>query len=169
MGKVRIYGTIGPACRDREILKQMFQEGMDGVRLNLSHTLLEEASVLIESCHEAARECGIDPELLIDMQGPELRAGIIKTPLRLNPEELINIRDIPLPEKTIVFGEIGLTGEVRGVGKVKQRIAEAERLGYKLCIIPRVNVPAVPENAKIKVIDVANIKEAVEILIKRNQ
>jgi len=78
-------------------------------------------------------------------------------------------RDIPLPEKTIVFGEIGLTGEVRGVGKVKQRIAEAERLGYKLCIIPRVNVPAVPENAKIKVIDVANVKEAVEILIKRNQ
>lgn len=98
MGKVRIYGTIGPACRDREILKQMFQEGMDGVRLNLSHTLLEEASVLIESCHEAARECGIDPELLIDMQGPELRAGIIKTPLRLNPGELINIKDIPLPE-----------------------------------------------------------------------
>lgn len=98
MGKVRIYGTIGPACRDKEILKQMFQEGMDGVRLNLSHTSLEEASALIESCHEAARECGIDPELLIDMQGPELRVGIIKTPFRLIPEELVGIDDLPLPE-----------------------------------------------------------------------
>ena len=78
-------------------------------------------------------------------------------------------RDIALPEKTIVFGEIGLTGEVRGIGKAKQRIAEAERLGYKLCIVPRVNVPEASGASEIKVIGVANVKEAVEILIKRNQ
>ena len=98
MGKVRIYGTIGPACRDKEILKQMFQEGMDGVRLNLSHTSLEEASALIESCHMAARECGIRPELLIDMQGPELRVGIIEIPVRLTVGQRLNTGDIPFPE-----------------------------------------------------------------------
>ena len=97
MGKVRIYGTIGPACKDKEILKQMFQEGMDGVRLNLYHTSLEEASALIESLHSAARECGISPELLIDMQGPELRIGYLKTAVMLTESEPIDIEDIPFP------------------------------------------------------------------------
>lgn len=95
---VKIYGTIGPACKDAEILKQMFREGMDGVRLNLSHTSLEKASELIESCHIAARECGITPELLIDMQGPELRVGAIDTTIRLNEGDMIDMMDIPFPE-----------------------------------------------------------------------
>ena len=98
MGKVRIYGTIGPACRDTEILKQMFREGMDGIRLNLSHTSLEEASDLIDSCHRAARECGVRPELLIDMQGPELRVGRMEAPLSLDDGDLISTGDIPFPE-----------------------------------------------------------------------
>ena len=98
MGAVKIYGTIGPACRDTEILKQMFREGMDGVRLNLSHTSLEEAAALIGSCHRAARECGLRPELLIDMQGPELRVGIPEAPVCLADGELVSPEDIPLPE-----------------------------------------------------------------------
>ena len=97
MGKVRIYGTIGPSCKDKEILKQMFREGMDGVRLNLSHTSLEEASALIENLHSAARECAASPELLIDMQGPELRIGYMKAPVRLMESEPIDIEDIPFP------------------------------------------------------------------------
>lgn len=97
MGRVRIYGTIGPACKDKEILKQMFMEGMDGVRLNLSHTSLEEASALIESLYSAARESAVKPELLIDMQGPELRIGYLKAPLMLAEGSLIRTGDIPLP------------------------------------------------------------------------
>lgn len=98
MGKVRIYGTIGPACRDKEILKNMFREGMDGVRLNLSHTSLEEAAALIGSLHEAARECGVRPELLIDMQGPEMRIGSLKKPMRLAEGDLLETGDIPFRE-----------------------------------------------------------------------
>ena len=98
MKHVKIYGTIGPACRDKEILKRMFQEGMDGVRLNLSYTSLEEASPLIESFHSAARECGLNAELLIDMQGPELRIGDMNAPFSLITGDLIGIEDIPFPE-----------------------------------------------------------------------
>ena len=98
MKHVKIYGTIGPACRYKEILKRMFQEGMDGVRLNLSHTSLEEASPLIESFHSAARECGLNAELLIDMQGPELRIGDMNAPFSLITGDLIGIEDIPFPE-----------------------------------------------------------------------
>ncbi len=104
---VRIYGTIGPACRDKEILTEMFREGMDGVRLNLSHTSLEEASALISDCRDAARECGAEPELLIDMQGPELRVGKLEEPLSLAEGELIGINEIPLPLAVLkALGEI---------------------------------------------------------------
>ena len=96
---VKIYGTIGPACRDRKILTEMFREGMDGVRLNLSHTSLEEASDLIGACLGAASDAWVErPELLIDMQGPELRVGTLEEPLKLSDGDLLSIEDIPLPE-----------------------------------------------------------------------
>ena len=98
MKKVKIYGTVGPACEDRDILRDMFREGMDGVRLNLSHTTLEDAAGLIESCQWAARECMVRPELLIDMQGPELRIGEMKQPLWLGEGDLVCIDDVALPD-----------------------------------------------------------------------
>ena len=97
MKKVKIYGTLGPSCRDPEILREMFREGMDGVRLNLSHSTLEEAADLIRACREAARACGAEPELLIDMQGPELRIGSLEAPLRLAEGERIDAEALPLP------------------------------------------------------------------------
>ena len=95
---VKIYGTIGPACRERETLTEMFREGMDGVRLNLSHTSLEEASDLIGTCREAAREAGVTPELLIDMQGPELRTAVLEEPLLLEDGGLFDVSGLPFPE-----------------------------------------------------------------------
>ena len=113
MGKVRIYGTLGPACRDTETLKRMFKEGMDGVRLNLSHTSLEETSDMIENFHRAASECGISPELLIDMQGPELRIGRLSVPVGLADGDLIRVEDIPFPEA--VLKELGENGPGREI------------------------------------------------------
>ena len=97
MKKVLVYGTLGPSCRDLETLKAMFREGMDGVRLNLSHTTLDEANDLIKVCHRAAFECGITPELLIDMQGPELRIGVLNAPVLLIEGDLMEIDSIPFP------------------------------------------------------------------------
>ena len=101
MRRVRIYGTIGPACRNRAILRDMFREGMDGVRLNLSHTSLEEASEIIGTCRAAAADAGVEPELLIDMQGPEIRTGVTDGPLKLDEGKLTGIRDIPFPEEVM--------------------------------------------------------------------
>ena len=98
MGVVKVYGTIGPSCRDAAIMKQMFQEGMDGVRLNLSHTSLEDAAALINSFHKAARECRVSPELLIDMQGPELRVGRLSAPVMLTEGEHVGAGELLLPE-----------------------------------------------------------------------
>ncbi len=97
MKKVIIYGTLGPACADRATLREMFREGMDGVRLNLSHTTLEAAAPLLEALHGAAADCGLRPELLIDLQGPELRVGTLQAPIPLPEGERLPAAALPLP------------------------------------------------------------------------
>lgn len=99
---INIYGTIGPACADLEILKQMFQEGMTGLRLNTSHISLKEAEPQIELIHNAAAACGIRAKLLIDMQGPELRVGKLSNPINLETDS------------SIVIATSGFDGEVEG-------------------------------------------------------
>ena len=97
MNHVTIYGTLGPACRDRETLRAMFREGMDGARLNLSHTTLEEAAPLIAAFRGAAEDCGVKPELLVDMQGPELRVGTLAAPIPLPEGDRLEADRLPFP------------------------------------------------------------------------
>ena len=80
---IDIYGTLGPACADRKILGEMLSLGMTGMRLNLSHMTLPEAAPMIRLLKDAAGDAGVRPQLLIDMQGPELRTGALPEPLGL--------------------------------------------------------------------------------------
>ena len=79
-----LYGTLGPACSDVETLAAMFEAGMTGLRLNLSHVTLPHAASQLAAMHEAAKRCGKRAQLLIDMQGPELRVGALPEPLELS-------------------------------------------------------------------------------------
>ena len=88
---VKIYGTLGPACQDEKILVEMFSLGMTGMRLNLSHVTLAESGELIGKMKRAAESCGVKPQLLIDLQGPELRTGAVAEPLLLKNEEIVEI------------------------------------------------------------------------------
>lgn len=95
---LQIYGTLGPACSDTRTLARLFEAGMTGVRLNLSHVGLPGAAEQIERLHAAARQCGVTPQLLIDMQGPELRVGVLPAPLALEDGAEVRLgEDIPLP------------------------------------------------------------------------
>ena len=71
----QIFATFGPACGNKEILLKMIDAGMTGMRLNLSHTTLPNSASYINAYQEAASEAGVVPQILIDMQGPELRVG----------------------------------------------------------------------------------------------
>ena len=86
---IEIFGTLGPACADPMILEQMFRRGMSGIRLNLSHASLKESRDSLDCYYEAAERAGVKPELLIDMQGPELRIGRLEKPLVLNENETL--------------------------------------------------------------------------------
>lgn len=85
--QTKIYGTIGPACQSVDTLVRLVEEGMTGIRLNLSHTSLEEASGWIANIHEAYGRFGEGAEILMDLQGPELRIG------RLSVERILEVGD----------------------------------------------------------------------------
>lgn len=94
-----LYGTLGPACSDVETLAAMFEAGMTGLRLNLSHVTLPHAASQLAAMHEAAKRCGKCAQLLIDMQGPELRVGALPEPLELSEGQEITVgaEGIPVP------------------------------------------------------------------------
>ncbi len=96
----KIYGTLGPRCCDVETLRAMFDAGMTGVRLNLSHITLHDAAQEIENLHHAAGLCGTAADLLIDMQGPELRTGALESPLTLEEGQdvMLGAGGIPVPD-----------------------------------------------------------------------
>ena len=96
---LELYGTLGPACARENILEGMFRAGMTGMRVNLSHMTLDQARPWIEIMHRAAARCGLEPDLLADLQGPEVRVGKLPAPLALKTGETV-ARDalhLPLP------------------------------------------------------------------------
>lgn len=97
--KGKLYGTLGPACAAVETLRAMLRAGMCGVRLNLSHGTLAQSAGLIELYQTACAREGVAGELLIDLQGPELRVGALAAPLLLREGEHLTLgRDIPTPD-----------------------------------------------------------------------
>lgn len=72
-------------------------------------------------------------------------------------------KDIVIPDDTIMFGELGLTGEIRGVGNAQRRINEAVKLGFKHIILPKYNMEELARE-KIELIPVQNIRELFKIL-----
>jgi DNA repair protein RadA/Sms len=71
-----------------------------------------------------------------------------------------SFRNRPLPARTVVFGEVGLAGEVRGTGQVALRVREAAQMGFTRCILPARNVPQDVEG--IQLVGVATLEEALE-------
>lgn len=116
--ELEIYGTLGPACADTEILRRMFAAGINGMRLNLSHGTLQDSASLIGAFHRAAALEGVKPSLLIDMQGPELRIGTVKNGFQAveGEEILLSVKGapssedgtIPVPEEIFANFEPGM-------------------------------------------------------------
>ena len=73
-------------------------------------------------------------------------------------------KNISIKEDVAVIGEVGLTGEVRSVNMIDKRIKEAEKLGYKTCIIPESNKKLLKEKYKLDIIGVKNILDAMKYL-----
>ncbi len=73
-----------------------------------------------------------------------------------------SFRDKPLDDRLTAIGEVGLTGEVRSVSNLSQRLQEIARLGFTQCIIPRHSATGLPPLESLELIRVRNIREAIE-------
>ena len=75
-----------------------------------------------------------------------------------------SLKNISIKEDVVIIGEVGLTGEVRSVNMIEKRLKEAEKLGYKTCIIPESNKKLLKEKFKLDIIGVKNIIDAMKSL-----
>ena len=75
-----------------------------------------------------------------------------------------SFRNREVDERTIIFGEVGLAGEVRAVSQPQIRVNEAVKLGFETCILPKVCLKNIKETDKIKLIGVSNVNEAIKLI-----
>ena len=62
----------------------------------------------------------------------------------------------------LIFGEVGLSGEVRAVSQAGQRVAEAVKMGFTACVLPKANLEKLRSERRIRLIGVENVREAIE-------
>jgi len=76
-------------------------------------------------------------------------------------------RDLAVMDDTMIIGEVGLSGEIRSISQVVFRINEAEKLGFRSCVLPKSNFAKLENKvSKLELIPVANLKEALETLLQ---
>jgi len=76
-----------------------------------------------------------------------------------------SLRDQPTQPFDVVFGEVGLTGEVRGVSRVDQRVREAEKLGFRRVIVPEKSLKGWTAPSGIEIIGVNTVAEALKVAL----
>ena len=74
-------------------------------------------------------------------------------------------REQVIPDDLVAIGEVGLTGEIRSVSNMNQRLSEAARLGFKKCVIPRNGTEKVEIPCGLTIYRVRNLREAIEVVL----
>jgi DNA repair protein RadA/Sms len=72
--------------------------------------------------------------------------------------------DRPIPDRTVVLGEMGLTGEVRAISHVDIRVTEIKKMGFTTCLLPAGNLKRMPEMDGIKLVGIKTVSDAVDEL-----
>ncbi len=73
-----------------------------------------------------------------------------------------NLTDKVIPDDLVAFGEIGLAGELRAVNRILVRVKEAQRLGFKRCLLPKQCVAAINSEVDIQIIGVTTLSQAIQ-------
>ncbi|MDR1253436.1 MAG: DNA repair protein RadA [Oscillospiraceae bacterium] len=80
-----------------------------------------------------------------------------------------SLKDQAIAENALAFGEVGLAGEIRSVSRAPERILEAQRLGFKHCVVPSHNLKSLRNDEfQINIIGVENVRQAFEALANLN-
>lgn len=125
--------------------------GIDHNRINLIAAVLEKRVGL----HIASQDAYVNVAGGVRLVEPAVDLGIAVALAS-------SFRDLPVEPNAVVLGEIGLTGEVRGISQVAKRINEGAKLGFTTFIIPSANLSQCKDITKLKIIGVETVNEAFE-------
>lgn len=129
--------------------------GTDFNRVNLLLAVLEKrAGMQMSACDVYVNIAGG-----IRMTEPAIDLGLI---LAL----VSSYKDIAIDEKTIAFGEVGLSGEIRSVNMAQQRVQEAKKLGFETVLMPKVSMKALQKIEGIQIIGLETVRDAVQYLLR---
>ena len=127
--------------------------GTDMNRLNLLMAVLEKRLGLsIGNCDAYVNITGG-----LRISEPAIDLGVVMAVVS-------SFRNKPIDDKLVVFGEIGLSGEVRAVSMVENRISEAKKLGFTTCLVPNISLEACKKLEGIKIIGVSSVQDAIELI-----
>ena len=133
--------------------------GIDFNRVNLLMAVLEKRLGLkLGDCDAYVNIAGG-----VKMNEPAIDLGIVLAIIS-------SYRENPINEKTICFGEVGLSGEVRAVSMAEQRVTEAKKLGFDECILPQVSLDSMKDSGSvpkgIRLTGVRSVKDAMDAILK---
>lgn len=140
-------------CKTNFGLPRRTAAGIDYNRVNLLMAVLEKRLHLPLSSYDA----------YVNIAGG-LRLNEPAMDLALVLAVISSFKDVPISDKTIVFGEVGLSGEVRAVSMAQQRVLEAKKLGFTRVIFPKSSQESVKNITGIDVIGVATVKDALRVV-----
>lgn len=143
-------------CKSSFGLPRRTAAGTDTNRVNLLMAVLEKRL----GVHLSDSDAYVNIAGGIKMNEPAIDLGILLAIVS-------SYRDIVIDDKTLVFGEVGLSGEVRAVSMAEQRVHEARKLGFTTIILPAVNMKSVQNITDICLIPVETIRDAVNFLMKK--
>jgi DNA repair protein RadA/Sms len=75
-----------------------------------------------------------------------------------------SLKDIAIDQKIFVFGEVGLSGEIRAVTQAEARIKEASKIGFKRAVMPLGNSEKIKNNLGLEIIGVKNVEDCLEVI-----
>ena len=140
-------------CRTNFNMPRRTAAGMDYNRVNLLMAVIEKRLGLSLANWDAY----INIAGGMKLNAPALDLAVVAAIIS-------SYKDLAIDEKTVIFGEVGLSGEVRGVSMAAQCVQEAKKLGFEKCILPTVNTKGIDKGG-IELVGVANLRELVSKLI----
>lgn len=140
-------------CQSNFNLPRRTSVGIDYNRVNLLMAVLEKRAGLMLAGNDAYVNLAGGMRL----NEPAIDLGIIVALVS-------SFKNVPVDAHTIIFGEVGLAGEVRGVSMAAQRVKEAAKMGFTTCILPKINCEGMEEVKGMKLVGVQNISEVLSLL-----
>ena len=140
-------------CRSSFGMPRRTAAGIDYNRVNLLMAVLEKRVGLPLSNYDAY----VNIAGGIRMNEPAIDLGVIMAVAS-------SYKNKPVAEDMIVFGEVGLSGEVRAVTMPEQRVAEARKLGFKTCVLPEVCVKNIGHTEGIELVGVKSVAQAMDLI-----